>query len=34
MVKGEFDVSKAKPVMHIRGRRFVVAEKLVTIKGD
>lgn len=26
---GEFDVSGAKPVMHIRGRRFVVAERIV-----
>jgi flavin reductase (DIM6/NTAB) family NADH-FMN oxidoreductase RutF len=34
MVKGEFDVSTAKPVMHIRGRRFFVAERLVTVKGD
>jgi flavin reductase (DIM6/NTAB) family NADH-FMN oxidoreductase RutF len=34
MVKGEFDVSKAKPVMHIRGRRFVVAERVVMAKGD
>ncbi len=33
MAKGEFDVSKAKPVMHIRGRRFVVAERVVTGEG-
>lgn len=34
MAKGEFEVSRAKPVMHIRGRRFVVAERLVIAKGD
>ncbi len=32
--KNEFDVSKAKPVMHIRGRRFVVAERMVLAKGE
>jgi flavin reductase (DIM6/NTAB) family NADH-FMN oxidoreductase RutF len=32
--KNEFDVSKAKPVMHIRGRRFVVAERVVQARGD
>jgi len=30
----EFDVSKAKPVMHIRGRRFAVAERVVQVAGD
>jgi len=34
MVKGEFDVPKAKPVMHIRGRRFVAAERVVQAKGE
>jgi flavin reductase (DIM6/NTAB) family NADH-FMN oxidoreductase RutF len=34
MVKGEFDVAKAKPLMHIRSRRFVVAERVVTARGD
>jgi len=31
--KGEFDISKAKPVLHIRGKRFVVGERIVTAKG-
>lgn len=34
MTKGEFEVSKAKPVMHIRGRRFIAAERMVQAKGD
>ena len=32
--KDKFDISKAKPVMHVRGRRFVVAEKVVQAKGE
>ena len=32
--QGEFDVSKAKPVMHVRGRRFVIAERVVRVKGE
>lgn len=31
--QGEFDVSQAKPVMHIRGKRFVAAERIVRAKG-
>ncbi|MEW6034638.1 MAG: flavin reductase family protein [Chloroflexota bacterium] len=27
--RGRFDVAKARPVMHIRGRRFVIAEREV-----
>jgi len=34
MVKGEFDISRAKPVMHIRGRRFAVGERVVQVKGE
>lgn len=34
MKEGQFNVSKAKPVMHIRGRRFVAAERIVHAKGD
>ncbi|HEY49532.1 MAG TPA: flavin reductase family protein [Dehalococcoidia bacterium] len=30
----EFNVSKAKPVMHIGGRRFIAAERLVRVKGS
>jgi flavin reductase (DIM6/NTAB) family NADH-FMN oxidoreductase RutF len=30
----EFDVSKAKPVMHIRGRRFAIAERVVQATGQ
>jgi len=26
---GEVDIARAKPVMHIRGRRFIAAERLV-----
>lgn len=29
MKQNEFDISKAKPVMHIRGRRFVAAERII-----
>jgi flavin reductase (DIM6/NTAB) family NADH-FMN oxidoreductase RutF len=33
LMKGEqFDVARAKPVMHIRGKRFVAAERIVTVK--
>ena len=32
--QGQFNVSKAKPIMHIRGRRFVAAERVVQAKGD
>lgn len=32
--KGEFDVSRAKPVMHIRGNRFAVGERMVQAKGE
>jgi len=32
MVQGQFDVSRAKPVMHIRGKRFVAAERVVQAK--
>jgi len=32
--KGEFDISRAKPVMHIRGKRFAVAERVVQVKGE
>ncbi|MEE8471017.1 MAG: flavin reductase family protein [Dehalococcoidia bacterium] len=32
MKDGEFDVAKAKPVMHIRGKRFVAAERIVRAK--
>ncbi len=34
MKKGEFDASKARPVMHIRGRRFAVGERVVQAKGE
>ena len=27
--QGQFDVSQVKPVMHIRGRRFIAAERIV-----
>ncbi len=30
---GQFDVSRARPVMHIRGRRFAVAERTVEPAG-
>jgi flavin reductase (DIM6/NTAB) family NADH-FMN oxidoreductase RutF len=30
---GEFDVSAAKPVMHVRGKRFVAAERIVRATG-
>ena len=29
----EFNVSKAKPVLHVRGKRFIAAERLVRVKG-
>ena len=29
----KFNVSKARPVMHIRGRRFVAAERVIEAKG-
>jgi flavin reductase (DIM6/NTAB) family NADH-FMN oxidoreductase RutF len=33
LMRGEqFDVARAKPVMHIRGKRFVAAERIVTVK--
>jgi len=32
--KGEFDVSKAKPVMHIRGKRFAVAERVTQVNRE
>jgi flavin reductase (DIM6/NTAB) family NADH-FMN oxidoreductase RutF len=33
LMKGEqFDVARAKTVMHIRGKRFVAAERIVTAK--
>lgn len=32
--KDKFDVSRAKPLMHIRGRRFAVAERIVQVKGE
>jgi flavin reductase (DIM6/NTAB) family NADH-FMN oxidoreductase RutF len=30
---GEFDVARAKPVMHVRGRRFVAAERVIRAKA-
>ncbi|MEE8372368.1 MAG: flavin reductase family protein [Dehalococcoidia bacterium] len=30
---GDFDVPSARPVMHIRGRRFVAAERIVQAPG-
>lgn len=30
--QGQFDVSRAKPIMHIAGRRFAVAEKIIKPK--
>ncbi len=33
MKEEQFDVSKARPVMHIRGRRFVAAERVIHAKG-
>lgn len=30
--KDRFDVSRARPVMHVKGRRFVVAERVVEAK--
>ena len=32
MKADQFDVTRAKTVMHIRGRRFVVADRIVTVK--
>jgi len=33
-IKGDkFDVSQAKPIMHISGRRFVAAERIVHARG-
>ena len=34
MLKTEFDVSRAKPAMHIRGKRFAVGERVVTVKAE
>ena len=34
MKDGEFDISKAKPLLHIRGRRFVAANQVTLAKGD
>jgi len=31
--EGNFDVSRAKPLLHIRGRRFVPAERVVSARG-
>lgn len=31
---GEFDISKVKPLLHIRGRRFVAANEITLVKGD
>ena len=33
MAKNEFDVTKAKPLMHIRGKRFAVPDRVVQVKG-
>lgn len=33
MKADQFDITSAKTVMHIRGRRFVVAERVVTAEG-
>ncbi len=33
ITRGEFNVARAKPVMHVRGRRFVVAERVVRAKA-
>lgn len=33
MKQGEFDIARARPVMHVRGRRFVVAERVVSPLG-
>jgi flavin reductase (DIM6/NTAB) family NADH-FMN oxidoreductase RutF len=30
--QGQFDISQAKPTMHIAGRRFAVAEKIIQPK--
>jgi flavin reductase (DIM6/NTAB) family NADH-FMN oxidoreductase RutF len=32
--QGQFNVSRAKPVMHIRGKRFVAAERVIQARGD
>src|SRR4030042_2427992 len=34
MLKTEFDISKAKPAMHIKGKRFAVGERGVTVKVE
>ena len=33
MKQGEFDISRAKPLMHIRGNRFVAAERVIQAKA-
>jgi len=33
MKQGEFDIARVRPVMHVRGRRFVVAERVVSPQG-
>ncbi|MBM3156238.1 MAG: flavin reductase family protein [Chloroflexi bacterium] len=33
MVKTEFNVSRAKPAMHIRGKRFAIGERVVQAKA-
>jgi len=30
----EFNVSRAKPVMHVRGKRFIAAERVVRVKEN
>lgn len=32
--QGQFDISRAKPVMHIRGRRFAVAERTIQPEAE
>jgi flavin reductase (DIM6/NTAB) family NADH-FMN oxidoreductase RutF len=32
MKAGQIDIARAKTVMHIRGKRFIVAERLVTLE--
>ena len=34
MEGAQFNVSKARPVMHVRGRRFVAAERVVEAQAD
>jgi len=33
MSKGEFDISRAKPLMHIRGRRFAAPQQVIRAKA-